>query len=197
MAPNSLSPSSVVIDYHSQFGAHKMTICTKQWLPTNLSGALGSYLAWDGSTSIDGENMVNSLVDLLKPFVKSTTAFDLATVYNQATPTSDNIPARSVPLTQVGTSTATGFTEAQSVTFNFKTTGNGDVKLVLLDAPLGSAGFLASHRPDFGAAGLALEAEFTWDLRAWSGRDDNKPSVLRKVTFDLNEKLQKAYKMGQ
>ena len=196
MAPNSLSPSSVVIDYHTPFAAHKMTLCTLQWLPTNLAGTLGSYLAWDGITSVDAEAMVNDLVDLLTPFVKSTTQFDFATVYNQATPTSDNIPARSVALTQVGTSTATGFTQAQSATFNFKTTANGDAKIVLLDAPLGSAGFLATHPASFGSAELALAVEFQFDQKAWSGRDDAKPSVLRKVTFDLNEKLQKAYKMS-
>jgi hypothetical protein len=196
MAPNSLSPSSVLIDYHSLYGAHKMTIPTLQWLPTNLTGTLGSYLAWDGVTSVDAEAMVNALVDLLKVFVISSTAFDLATVYNQATATSDNIPARSVALTQVGTSSATGFTQAQSATFNFKTTANGDAKLILLDSPIGSAGFVALHPASFSAAVLALEVGFTDTASAWSGRDDARPNVLRKVTYDLNEKLQRAYKMG-
>jgi len=173
-----------------------MTIPTLQWLPTNLTGALGSYQAWDLS-SRDAEAMVNDLMTVLKVYVPATTTFNLATVYNQATPTADNIPARSVALAVVGTSAAGGFTEAQSATFNFKTLGNGDVKLVLLDAPIGGAGFNAVHAAAFGATELALEAEFIAVTNAWSGRDDTKPSTMRKITFDLNDKLQKAYRMGE
>lgn len=196
MAVNSLSPASVKIDYHSNYGAHVMTIPTKEWLPTNITGTLGSYLAWDGTTSVDAEVMINDLVDLLKVYALPTVVFDSATIYTQATPTADNIPQRSAALTQVGTSSATGFSEAQSATFNFKTLANGDAKLVLLDSPIGSNGFVAVHPAAFGAAEIALNAEFTSLTAAWSGRDDTRPSGLRKITYDLNEKLQKAYRMG-
>jgi len=196
MAKNSLSPSSMVLDYHSLYGTHKMTIPTLQWLPTNLTGTIGSFLAWDGVTSVDAFVMVNALCDLLKVFMLATSAFDLVTIYNQATPTSDNIPARSAVLTNTGTSSATGFSEAQSSTFNFKTTANGDFKLVLLDVPVGSNGFVALHPSAFSAAVTNLEAEVISNTNAWSGRDDARPNVCRKVTYDLNEKLQKAYRMG-
>jgi len=196
MAPNSLSPSSIVIDYHSAFGAHKMTIPTLQWLPTNLTGALGSFLAWDGITSVDAEAMVTALITKLKVFAIATVLFDLATVFNQATSTSDNIPARSVALGIAGTSSATGFTQAQSATFNFKTTANGDAKLVLLDSPVGSTGFVAIHPSGFTTPVTDLETEFTAVTNAWSGRDDARPNVLRKITYDLNEKLQKSYRMS-
>lgn len=196
MARNSLSPSSLVLDYHSLFGQHKMTIPTLQWLPTNLSGTMGSYLAWDGATSVDADVMIDDLLNLLKVFIPATSGFDLVTAYNQATSTSDNIPARSKTLAIVGTSVASGFSQAQSATFNFKTTANGDFKLVLLDSPLGSTGFVALHPSGFSAAVLSLEVEVIKATNAWSGRDDARPSVLRKVTYDLNEKLQKSYKMG-
>jgi len=173
-----------------------MTIPTLQWLPINLTGSLGSYLAWDGVTNVDAEDMVTTLASLMAVFLPSTSAFGLATVYNQASAGADNIPARSVTLSVPGTSSATGKTEAQSSTFNFKTTANGDAKLVLLDTPLGSSGFVAIHPSSFDANTLALEAEFTSAVRAWSGRDDARPSILRKITFDLNDKLQKSYKMS-
>jgi hypothetical protein len=153
-----------------------MVLPTLQWLTTNLTGSLGSFLAWDGITSVDAEAMVNELLDLIKVYVPSTTSFNLATVYNQATSTSDNIPARSVGLSKTGTSGATGFSQAQSATFNFKTTANGDAKIVLLDAPLGSGGFIAVHPPAFSPDDLALEAGFGAVNRAWSGRDDARPS---------------------
>ncbi len=197
MTPNSLSPSSLIIDYHTLFGAHKMTIPTLQWLPVNVgAGVLGSYVAHDGFTTVEADNMVTTLCNDLAPFVNSTTVFDLVTIYNQATSTSDNIPARSLALGIAGTLGATTLAEAVSATFNFKTVDNGDVKLVLLDIPLGGTGFRAIHPAAFGADVLALEVEFTADDRAWSGRDDTRPSVLRKITWDLNDKLQKSYKMS-
>lgn len=195
MAPNSLSPASVVIDYHTDFAPHRMTIPTKEWFPTSITGVLGSYEAWDLSP-VDAEVMVNNLCVLLADLVPASTIFDTATVYTQATPTSENIPRASASLAIVGTGAAGSFPEAVSGTFNFKTLANGDAKLVLLDFPLGTGGFRAIHPSAFGAEVLALEAEFISPTRAWSGRDDSRPAALRKVTFDLNDKLQKEYRMS-
>jgi len=194
MAPNSLSPASVKINYHTAYGAHSMTIPTLEWFPTSITGTLGSYAGHTGSP-VDAEVMINALVDCLKVFMKSSTQFDLATVYTQATPTSDNIPRAAAALTQVGTSAATTEEQAVSYTFNFKTALNGDAKLVLLDAPIGSNWFRKQLPADFSASVLALETAFCLSASAWSGRDDSQPSVLRSVTFDLNDKLQKQYKM--
>lgn len=198
MAPNSLSPSSLIAEYTTPFGHHKMTIATRTWLPTNVgAGVLGSYLAWDGVTNVSADDMVDNLLTLLAAFLPSTTSFDLVTIYNQASPTADNIPARSKVLSIPGTSGASGFSQAQSTTFNFKTTANGDAKLVLLDTPLGTNGFVALHSAGFTTPVTDVAAEFEGTLRAWSGRDDARPNVLRKITFDLNEKLQKSYGMSR
>jgi len=194
MAPNSLSPASVKINYHTGFGAHAMTVPTLGWFPTSITGTLGSYLAWD-STPRDAEAMINDLVDVLCPFLLPTTGFDLATVYTMATATSPNIPRASAVLTQVGTSVLTSPSEAVSCTFNFKTAANGDAKLVLLDSPIGSNWFNSILPASFGATVLALEAEFAGNSNAWSGRDDSDISLLRKISFDLNDKLQKLYRM--
>ena len=192
MAPNSLSPASVKINYHSAYGAHAMTIPTLAWFPTSISGNLGSYNPWTG-TPIDAEQMVNDLVDLLKVFLQATCAFDQATVYTQATPTAPNIPQASVALTQVGTSGATQFNQAISNTFNFKTFANGDARLVLLDAPVPATGFIPLVPAGFTTDVSNLEGEFTDTANAWAGRDDSRPTLLRKVTYDLNDKLQKLY----
>lgn len=195
MAPNSLSPASVKINYHTTFAPHAMVLPTLEWFPTSITGTLGSYQAWD-LTTIDAEVMINDLVDLLAALVPSTTIFDAATVYTQATATSPNIPQASAALTQVGSSGATGLQEANSATFNFKTLGNGNAKIVLLDFPLGTGGYNAIHPSGFGADVLALAAEYESTAKAWAGRDDTRVNVLRKVTFDLNDKLQKEYRMG-
>lgn len=195
MAPNSLSPASVVIDVHSAYSAHKMTIPTREWNPVPVGGALGSYIAWDASV-IDGETMVNALVNALIPFVPASYHFDKATTYLQATPTSPNIPQKSVALTQVGTLVTSNFSAAVSASFIFKTLANGIAKLVLLDAPYGS-GWLAPILPSgFSADALLLEDEFCASGNAWSGRDDTQPAFMSKITFDVNDKLQKMYFSG-
>jgi len=192
MAPNSLSPASMVIAYHSAFSQHRMTIPTKEWFPTSITGALGSYQNWLGAT-IDAEVMATDLINLLVPFVPATTTFDSATVYTQATPTAPNIPRISVPLSIVGTSVSANFSAAFSATFHFVTSGFGKAKLVLLDSPFGS-NWLAPLLPaGFSADALALAAEFSDANNAWSGRDDNPPANMVKITFDVNDKLQKMY----
>ncbi len=194
MAPNSLSPASVVIAYHTEFGAHRMTIPTLQWLPTNITGALGSYETWLLGT-IDAELMVNNLVDFLAALAPPTTVFDEATVYTQATATSDNIPQRSVAIGTPGTLVGGSFPQAVSLTMNMKTLANGDAKLVLLDTPLGSSGFVALH-PPFASGFTDIFDELSSQGNAWSGRDDTRIYTLRKITFDLNDKLQKEYRMS-
>lgn len=192
MAPNSLSPASVKIDYHTAYAAHSMVIPTLEWIPTPVSGALGSYQTWSGLT-IDGQSMVQALVDLLKVFMLPTTTFDQVTAYTQATPTSPNIPRASVALGTAGISTSTAQSQAVSYSFMFKTLGNHDSKLVLLDAPIGSGWFAPQLPAAFTTVVNNLAADFTDIDRAWSGRDDTRPATLRKITFDLNDKLQKEY----
>lgn len=191
-APNSLSPASIIIDVHSAYGAHKMTLPTKEWLPTDISGHLGSYVSWLGGP-VDAEEMVTALCNVLKVFVPATWSFDSAQAYTQLTPTSPNIPRKRVALGIVGTSISTNPSAAVSTTFNYITTDNGKGKIVLLDSPLGS-GWLAPILPaDFDANILALDAEFSDANNAWSGRDDFPPADITKVTFDVNDKLQKMY----
>jgi hypothetical protein len=171
-----------------------MTIPTLEWFPTNITGVLGSFPTWAGGT-IDGEAMVDALVVALVPFLKPSASFDQATVYTQASPTSDNIPRASAVLGVAGTSAATTENQAVSTTFNFKTLGNGDSKLVLLDTPIGSNWFRSLLPAAFDANVLALEAEFVATTNAWAGRDDTRVATLRKISIDLNEKLQKQYRM--
>jgi hypothetical protein len=194
MTPNSLSPASVEINYHTAFAAHKMTIPTKEWLSTSITGTLGSYEDWAGG-NVDAEQMVNDLVDKLAVLVPSTTHFDSATIYTMATSTSPLIPRATAALTQVGSSGATAISEAISCTFNFKTLGNHNAKLVLLDFPLGSNGFNKLLPAGFSADVIAVETQMRATLNAWAGRDDTQIAGLRTLTFDLNDKLQKAYRM--
>jgi hypothetical protein len=195
MTPNSLSPASAVISYHTLYGSHKMTVPTTTWFPTSITGSIGSYLDHDGDP-LDAEVMWTAYCNLLKPIILTTTVFDSVTVYTQATPTSDNIPRASVALGITGTGSTSSKSQAQSATFNFKAGGNTDFKVVLLDQPYWSGGFLAQHPADFTADDIAFAAYITGRTSAIVARSDEIPYELRKITFDLNDKLQKAYRMG-
>lgn len=192
MAPNSLSPASVVVAYHSAYGAHRMTIPTREWFPTGITGALGSFLAWD-LTTIDGELMITNLINELAAVLQSTCAFDFVTVYTKDDADAPNIPRASLPISIPGTSVSTGQSAAVSTSFLFKTTGNGIAKLVLLDSPIGSNWFAPILPASFGSLITDISDEFESASNAWSGRDDNRPDSCFKVTFDLNDKLQKQY----
>lgn len=191
MAPNSLSPASVVIDYHSAYAPHKMTIPTLEWFPTSITGDLGSYQAWNGSP-IDAEVMVMALINALAPFLKTNAAFDNITIYTQATATSPNIPRASKAIAVVGTA-AGGNEAAVSATWNFKTAANGNMKLTLLDTPIQSTWFNRILPADFDADKQAVADEIVLNSNAWSGRDDSDPSTVRSITYDLNDKLQRMY----
>lgn len=195
MAENSLSPASAVLSVHSLYGIHKMTVPTTAWFPTPLTGTIGSYLDHDGDP-LDAEGMWVDFCNLLRPFILPSWVFDSVTIYTMATAESPNIPRASASLGIVGTSTLPGQSQAQSSTFNFKTAANGNFKVVLLDVPLGSQGFKAIHPADFPSAVTDFADFVTGRNTAITGRDDSIPSVLRKITYDLNDKLQKEYKMS-
>lgn len=191
MAPNSLSPASVVIDYHSAYAPHKMTICTREWFPTSVTGVLGSYAAWDSST-IDAQVMIEAIINKLKTQLKTNAAFDNITIYTQATASSPNIPRATLAISTVGVLT-TGDEAAVSRTYNFKTSGNGNARLELLDSVIPATWFNRILPAGFGADDDDIVAEFTASTNAWSGRDDNQPTVCRGITMDLNDKLQRMY----
>lgn len=195
MTPNSLSPSSAVIDYHSVYGAHKQTIPTSQWFPIGATGDLGGYVDHDGD-AVDAEEMWVAYFALAKAFLPTTAMFDGVTIYTQAAATGPNIPRVSKAISVAGTSPLSGLSQAQSTTLNFKTAAHGDFKLVFLDTQLGSNGFNALHPADFTTPVTNLANFITGRDTAITGRDDSIPNTLRKITYDLNDKLQKVYRMG-
>lgn len=190
-APNSLSPASVLIDYHSFYAPHKMTIPTKEWFPTSITGDLGSYEDWSAGT-VDAEAMIMALIDKLKVFMKTNSAFDNITVYTQATPTSPNIPRATKAISVAGTA-ATGDEAAVSRTWNFKTTGNGNMKIELLDTPIPATWFNRILPASFSSGESDVANAIGSGAYAWAGRDDNQIAACRSITLDLNDKLQRMY----
>lgn len=195
MTPHSLSPGFIRIDYHSAYGPHVHILPTLQWFVTSITGTMGSYAAHNG-TPIDAEDMINAFVDKLAAQHKSSTVFDLATVYTQANPTGQAIPRASAALTQVGSNAALGPDKATQMTLNGRTTGYNPFKLVLLDVPMGTSNFNKIMPGNFSSQIQGIFDEYGLSSNAWSGRDDQQPSYPISVTLTMNEALRKAYRMA-
>lgn len=195
MAPNSLYPAYVQLDYHSIHAPHKAILPTSAWFPTSITGALGSYAGWN-STPVDAEAMVNALVNVLKVYHLSSTIFDLATVFtiaNELAPIA--IPRASVALGTAGTSASSALSKAVQNVFTFRTEEAHILKLYLLDAPVIAGNFDRNARGTWTANEIAVEAEIKADGNAWAGRDGAQISSGIAITKTLNEKLRREYRM--
>lgn len=191
---NSLYPGFVLFNYHSAWGAHKMTLPTRAWQAANISGVLGSYTAWD-ATQIDAESMIDALVAKLKAFWLATAEIDDVTVYTLASPTAPAIPVAGKAVGVVGTSVDSTQAKAAEIHWTFRDTGYAISGLSMLDAPVGT-GFEPVTSVVGHAAVVALIAEWTATFNAWSSRAGARPSVFRKITYKLNDALRKRYGMA-
>jgi hypothetical protein len=194
MAPNSLYPAFVVIDYHSLWGAHKMTIPTRAWDYSGGTPASGAFADWEEGQK-EADVMVNDLVDELAPFFLATTTFDLYTIYTMASATAAPTPVYSAALGIDGTSIETEQAKGVQTTFTFRTDLFGIFKLVLLDAPA-AAGFDRILSFDASPAALAVLGEVSALANAWAGRDGGRPNTLVQIAYTLNEKLRREYNMN-
>jgi len=195
MAPNSLSPAFVRLDYSSIYGTHVMLIPTRTWLPTSITGLLGSYEAWN-TIPIDAEDMVDELVDALADLHLATTTFNLATIYTQATSTSPAFPQKSKALAVVGTAGSVGPAKAVQSTLNMRTVGGKPTKLVLLDASALNLQMDKLTPFTFTTTVNALVTAFARDSNAWSGRDDTRPDTALSWTMTENNALRARYNKG-
>jgi len=188
---NSLYPGFIVINEHSEFGSHKRTIPTRAW--TGTTGTSGNYVPWGGGIVSDTD-MVAALVDKLKAIAVTTYNFDDFTVYTMDSPTATPQPRFAAAIGEVGALTAADAVPASQGTMSFRTSAFGKFKLVLLDA-IPSGDFLPQQPGAFTAGQTALAAEISSDAAAWQGRDGSQITTLLHLTWTLNEKLRKAYRL--
>lgn len=194
MALNSLYPAFVKIDYHSPYGAHSMTIPTLPWTNIPIAGGHGAFDIWSVGTR-DADDMIKDYVNLLKVFFKPDHFFDQYTIYTMATPTSAPTPVTGNTLSIEGTEASSHWSKAVQTTFSIRTADFGQMKIVLLDAPVpNSFDKIASF--DASPEALALVAELADPDNGWSGRDGSKPATLTQIAYTLNEKLRREYNMN-
>lgn len=194
MAENSLFPSFFKLDYHSPWGAHSMTIPTRQWDDVVIAGGHGAFLDWTDNPR-DADDMIKDFVALIAPFWMPDSFFDQYTIYVMDDPDSTPFPVTANSLGTEGTEPNANWAKAVQTTFSFRTADFGQFKLVFLDAPQ-PASFDKILSFDASPAALAIEAFVSDVENAFSGRDGARPANLVQIAYTLNEKLRKEYNMN-
>src|SRR4029453_8934407 len=126
-----LEPAFVKIDYTTAFGAHSCLVCTRAFNPVPVTGNMGSYLNWNG-INIDGEAMIDELVDRLADRHLDSTSINQATVFTKADEDSPSVPVANKAYAVDGTIASPMISRAVSKTFNFRTTDITAAKLIIL-----------------------------------------------------------------
>ncbi len=194
MTEYGLQPSYAMISSRSSYGPHSSTIPTKQWLPTSITGAIGSYVNWNG-VPIDAEDMWDGYTSALADLMPTTSHIDLVTLFDWDTGLNKFFPVATKTYAVTGTFTPASPNKAVSMTMNIRTQGGAAYKAVVLDYVLGAAEFNKITLASYSAEMIALSSFIRDDDNAFSGRDNTKPSYDVSVTFDLNQALRKQYRM--
>jgi len=195
MTEYGLQPSYIRLDYHSSYAPHSQTIPTVQWLPTSITGAMGSYVNWN-SIPIDAEQMIDDYVAAAKELLPTTSSYDLATVFNYDSGANIFVPIATKSLAVAGTMGAASPNKAFSFTINLRTVGGHALKNVFLDYVVGAIELNKISILGFTADMLAVAGELTDADNGWSGRDNTRPGAIVSGTYDLNDALQKQYRMN-
>jgi len=195
MTEHSNFPAFVRLDYHSVYAPHVQLLHVREWLPTSITGSMGSFVAWD-STPIDAEAMIDSMVALLAHQFKSTTHYDLATIYTMADLDGQAIPRASKVLTAVGDNAVGGPDKATQATLNMRSSDNNPAKLVFLDCPVGTSNFDKQPPSSFSSVIQDIYDEISADSNAWSAKDDTQIASPISLTITLNERLRREYRQA-
>jgi len=194
MTEGTLSPAYLDLLYHSVYGVHRALIPTLEWLPTDITGSLGSYVSWNGDP-VDAEAMVQEYADAMMAFYPSSAGMNTATVWTKATPTSPAYPRRQVAITSPGTLVSPGWSKAVQHQYILRGTDFSLMKLIFLDCPIGGS-WDALTDITGSAEAEAVVAAITSADWAWSTRQDARPDSFVKITYKLNDELRKQYRMN-
>jgi len=194
MAENSLFPCSATLDYQTAYSIHKMTLPLNEWSPVSGGHPAGTNTDWTAA-QVDTDTWMQGFADLAKVFLDPDSAFLSYTIYTYA---DADAPPRPQVTKAFTTAVGTGDPPipASQATWNFKTTGFGTFKLVMLDtkvsAAFGPLTVLGSPADD---DEIALIDYILDDNSILRGRDQNRISIWKKNTYTLNEKLRKSYRL--
>lgn len=191
MPLDGLYPSFVKIYYQSAYAPHVQTIPTRQW--TGDAGSPGTYLAWDGVTVVNADEMVEALITAQLANNLPTTQFSYYEIFD--------VPVLGEPPVwkfakflsgQVGTLVNTGSAIANQYTITFKCADGNLLKVINLDTPVGNTW---GNINGLSARDADIAAEIMNTTNAWQGRQGAQPVAFSNITVSQNKKLRREYHM--
>jgi len=195
-AIHSPGPAFVKIEYQSPYAPHVCMIPTKAYEPGGAPFTPGDFTAWDGTTVLPADTMVEDFIDLLAACHGDDTQFTGYTIFQQEDPDTPAVPVYSKSIAVPGLIVLpAGWDKATQLTMTFRTTAFGIAKLVMLDIPTSDTFGKVIDLTPF-ANFQAVSDAFTANDQAWSGRDGARPAVFLQYAVDLNDKLRKLYRMN-
>jgi len=192
MAPGSLYPAFIKVEYHSEYAPHVQILPVNQIVST--SGAVNTWTLQDAMG--DPANLVTHLTTLLTEFAKrfpSTVHFDAWTLFSVPTLTSDPQYVGGATLDIDGSATAGGWDKATQETLSFRDSEGDIFKLVGMDVDAGGGFDRVTDATSIGIG--ALVTELTADTSPWRSRKDSQITSFIARTATLNEKLRRSYRM--
>lgn len=190
---NSLYPASIKIDYQSAYGLHSMSIPTAK-----LAFDAGDYKFMKEDLTFIGVmgTLITAWVNAIKVFYPATTTFISWQGFTYATPTATADPLTSGTLNIAGTNALTGGgyqIKATQAVYTWRTDEFGLFKINLLDCAIAdfTKQVSASHG-NVSPLHAIVAGSNTW----MRGRDGGLPQTFLQVSYGLNKKLRKAYRMN-
>ena len=188
MATASLAPAYVVLRYETPYSVHTQTIPTLAYSNSGFTDP-GSFETHNAG-SVNGDTMVEALVDALAGAYDSTTSYLDYQIYTKADQAAEPIFRYGKTYNVAGTATLTGVDRAVQQTFVFRTSNNGFAKLVLLDRKTNNAfgKFVTLSTEE-----QALVDEFVDADKGWSARDNGQPALFIGNSITMNSRLERKY----
>jgi len=194
MAPtkvNRLFPSYFVVNYRSAYGFHRQTVPCARW--TSGGGDFGQFLAWDAS-HVDAETMVDAFVTAEAEFFPATVNFDSWEIYDLATDTTPPLLVRAKNIDIPGTLVGALWSKATQAVWSFKTDLGGDVFYDMMD--VGVSSFEKQTSATSSADQIAFIDIVTAETNGFAGRDNGRPNFFLQISYGLNSKLRREYRMN-
>jgi len=190
---NSLFPNFVRIFYSSPFAPHVMTLPTREIDDSDADPLNWTLDAWDAST-VNLVDMIEAFIAKLGHALPVGATISSYLVYRMDAPDAEPLIIYGADATTAGDAGDDGETKAIQVTLSALDTEGQKAKLTLLDV---------SHQEFDPIVGLLavpadekdLFVEWVNTINAWASRNGARPSLFRRRTATLNEKLRRAYRM--
>lgn len=192
MAINNAFTAFVKIFYQSNFGPHVMERPVRSWVGTPWTGA-GTFVGWDEGV-VPADDMIEELITLMLPLFTAAVSFGSYIIYVKQEDDDPGDPVFAKNLTgQTGSSTSTAQIAAYAKTYTYLTASSHSAKLVLLDVPTG--GVVSKFNSLAPGDELDMVNALSNPANAWCGRDNTQIVVWRSGSNDVNDALQKKYRI--